>query len=89
MNIPGIPAGNVDVNVKIFLERRLERAGRCSTTPPTCSTGPIRFPGSLLPQIQSQASSRYQKKVMNSTYYVFFNTKAKPVLPASWPARPW
>jgi len=36
------------------------------------------IPGSLLPQIQSQASSRYQKKVMNSTYYFFLNTQSKP-----------
>src|SRR5205085_3352033 len=36
------------------------------------------IPGSLLPQITSRASSRYTKKVMNSTYYVFFNTKEKP-----------
>jgi len=36
------------------------------------------IPGSLLPQIQSRAASRYTKKVMNSTYYVFFNTKEKP-----------
>ena len=27
------------------------------------------IPGSLLPQIQSQAADRYSKKVMNSTYY--------------------
>jgi peptide/nickel transport system substrate-binding protein len=36
------------------------------------------IPGSLLPQIQSQASDRYSKKAMNSTYYVFMNTKSKP-----------
>ena len=36
------------------------------------------IPGSLLPQIKSQASDRYSKKVMNSTYYIFLNTKTKP-----------
>ena len=36
------------------------------------------IPGSLLPQIKAQAADRYSKKVMNSTYYIFLNTKAKP-----------
>ena len=36
------------------------------------------IPPSLLPQIQSQASDRYQKLKLNSTYYFFMNQKAKP-----------
>ena len=36
------------------------------------------IPGSLLPQINAQAKDRYSKKVMNSTYYIFLNTKSKP-----------
>ena len=37
------------------------------------------IPGSLLPQIQSQAASRFkQVNLGGSTYYIFLNTKAKP-----------
>ena len=38
------------------------------------------IPGSLLPQIKSQAADRYSKKVMNSTYYIFLNTQDEAVL---------
>jgi peptide/nickel transport system substrate-binding protein len=36
------------------------------------------IPGSLQSQIKSQASDRFSKQVMNSTYYFFLNTKVKP-----------
>ncbi len=36
------------------------------------------IPGSLQSQITSQASDRFSKQVMNSTYYFFLNTKVKP-----------
>jgi peptide/nickel transport system substrate-binding protein len=36
------------------------------------------IPPSLLTQIQSQASDRYKKLQLNSTYYFFMNIKAKP-----------
>lgn len=35
-------------------------------------------PPSLLPQIQSQASDRFKKVQLNSTYFFFLNTKTKP-----------
>src|SRR5438128_2234069 len=36
------------------------------------------IPPSLLPQMQSKASGRYEKVIKNSTYYFFLNTKTKP-----------
>jgi peptide/nickel transport system substrate-binding protein len=77
MNISGIPSGNVDVNVKISSNVDSNALGVLNNTLDVFDWADT-IPGSLLPQIQSQAADRYQKKVMNSTYYVFFNTKAKP-----------
>jgi peptide/nickel transport system substrate-binding protein len=77
MNLPGIPAGNVNVNVKISSNVDSNALGVLNNTIDVFDWADT-IPGSLVPQIQSQASSRYQKKVMNSTYYVFLNTKAKP-----------
>ena len=76
--IPGIPTGytsqinvkinsNVDANALAVLQNTADVFDWADT-----------IPGSLLPQIQSQAADRYSKKVMNSTYYVFMNTKTKP-----------
>jgi peptide/nickel transport system substrate-binding protein len=77
MNIPGIPAGNVDINAKISSNVDSNALSVLNNTADVFDWADT-VPGSLLPQIQSQASDRYQKKVMNSTYYVFLNTKAKP-----------
>jgi peptide/nickel transport system substrate-binding protein len=77
MNIPGIPSGNVNVNVKISSNVDSNALSVLNNTADVFDWADT-IPGSLLPQIQSQASDRYQKKVMNSMYYVFLNTKAKP-----------
>ena len=77
MNIPGIPAGHVDVNVKISSNVDSNALSVLNNTIDVFDWADT-IPGSLLPQIQSKASDRYQKKVMNSTYYIFLNTKAKP-----------
>ena len=75
--IPGIPNGFNNINVKIssnvssnalsVLQNKADAFDYADT-----------IPGSLLPQINSQAKDRYSKKVMNSTYYIFLNTKTKP-----------
>jgi peptide/nickel transport system substrate-binding protein len=75
--IPGIPAGHVNVDVKIasntssefesVLNNSADFADWADTPPP-----------SLLPQIQSQASDRFSKVPFNSTYYIFLNTKTAP-----------
>jgi peptide/nickel transport system substrate-binding protein len=76
--IPGIPSGNVDrivakissnttANALSVLNNSADEFDFADTIPP-----------SLLPQIQSQASSRYAKIQQPSTYYFFLNQKAKP-----------
>ncbi len=76
--IPGIPAGNVSTisakissnttaNALAVLNNSADEYDFADTIPP-----------SLLPQISSQASSRYAKIQQPSTYYFFLNTKAKP-----------
>jgi peptide/nickel transport system substrate-binding protein len=77
MNIPGIPAGHVNVNVKISSNVDANALSVVNNTNDVYDWADT-IPGSLLPQINSQAKDRYQKKVMNSTYYVFMNTKEKP-----------
>ncbi|HUO73055.1 MAG TPA: ABC transporter substrate-binding protein [Solirubrobacteraceae bacterium] len=75
--IPGIPSGynnisvsinpNVSSNALAVLQNSADVFDYADTVP-----------GSLLPQIKAQASDRYSKKIMNSTYYVFLNTQTKP-----------
>ena len=77
MNIPGIPAGHVNVNVKISSNVSSNALSVLQNTADVFDYADT-IPGQLLPQIQSQAKDRYQKKVMNSTYYVFLNVKSKP-----------
>jgi peptide/nickel transport system substrate-binding protein len=77
MNIPGIPAGNLNINVKISSNVD-SNALQVLNNQADVFDWTDTIPGSLLPQIQSQASDRYSKKVMNSTYYVFLNTQTKP-----------
>jgi peptide/nickel transport system substrate-binding protein len=77
MNIPGIPAGNVNVNVKISSNVNANALSVLQNSADVFDWADT-VPGSLLPQIQSQAKDRYSKKVMNSTYYFFLNTKTKP-----------
>jgi peptide/nickel transport system substrate-binding protein len=77
MNIPNIPAGNVNVNVKISSNVDANALAVLQNSADVFDWADT-VPGSLLPQIQSQAKDRYSKKVMNSTYYFFMNTKTKP-----------
>jgi peptide/nickel transport system substrate-binding protein len=77
MNIPGIPAGHVNVNVKISSNVDANALAVLQNSADVFDWADT-IPGSLLPQIQSQAKDRYQKKIMNSSYYVFLNTQAKP-----------
>jgi peptide/nickel transport system substrate-binding protein len=77
MNLPGIPAGNVNVNVKISSNVDANALSVLQNSADVFDWADT-IPGSLLPQIQSQAKDRYQKKIMNSSYYVFLNTQTKP-----------
>ena len=75
--IPGIPSGNSNINVKISTNVSSNALSVLQNSADVFDWADT-IPGSLLPQIKSQAADRYSKKVMNSTYYVFLNTKAKP-----------
>jgi peptide/nickel transport system substrate-binding protein len=77
INIPGIPAGHVDVNVKISSNVSSNALAVLQNSADVFDWADT-IPGSLLPQIHSQASDRYRKMVMNSSYYVFMNTQTKP-----------
>ncbi|MHB8691226.1 MAG: ABC transporter substrate-binding protein [Solirubrobacteraceae bacterium] len=77
MNIPGIPAGHVNINVKIDANVTANALSVLNGSADVFDWADT-IPGSLLPQITAQAASRFSKKVMNSTYYIFLNTKAKP-----------
>jgi peptide/nickel transport system substrate-binding protein len=77
MNIPGIPAGSVNINAKISSNVNANALSVLNNSADVFDWADV-IPGSLLPQIQSQASDRFSKQVMNSTYYFFLNTKTKP-----------
>jgi peptide/nickel transport system substrate-binding protein len=78
MNIPGIPGGNVNVNVKISSNISSNALSVLQNSTDVFDWADT-VPGSLLPQIQSQAADRYKKvSTFNATYYIFLNTKAKP-----------
>ena len=75
--IPGIPNGFSNINVKISSNVSSNALSVLQNTADVFDWADT-IPGSLLPQINAQAKDRYSKKVMNSTYYIFLNTKAKP-----------
>ncbi len=77
MSLPGIPAGHANLNVKINANVDANALSVLNNTADVFDWADT-IPGSLLPQIQSQASGRFSKKVMNSTYYFFLNTQTKP-----------
>lgn len=77
MNIPGIPAGHVNITAKISSNVEANALSVLNNSADVFDWADV-IPGSLLPQIQSQAASRYTKQIMNSTYYFFLNTKSKP-----------
>jgi peptide/nickel transport system substrate-binding protein len=76
-NIPGIPAGHVDVNAKISSNVSSNALAVLQGSADVFDWADT-IPGSLLPQIQSQASGRFKKEALNSTYYIFLNTQNKP-----------
>jgi len=75
--IPGIPAGHVDVNVKIISNTQTEGQDVLNNTADIFDWAD-QLPPSLAPQIQSQAAGRFAKMPTVSTYYFFLNTKIKP-----------
>ena len=78
MNIPGIPAGHANVDVKINANVSSNALSVLNNSADVFDWADT-IPGSLVAQIKSQAASRF--KMVNlggSTYYVFFNTTKAP-----------
>ena len=75
--IPGIPAGHVNINAKIVTNTQAE-AEQVLTNSADVFDWADTLPSSILQQVQSQASERYAKEPTVSTFYFFLNTKNKP-----------
>jgi peptide/nickel transport system substrate-binding protein len=78
MAIPGIPAGHVTVDVKIDSNVSANALSVLNNTADVFDWADT-IPGSLLPQIKSQAADRFQfKNLGGSTYYIFLDAQSKP-----------
>jgi peptide/nickel transport system substrate-binding protein len=75
--IPGIPAGHVDVNVKIVSNNQSEAEQVLDNSADVFDYSDT-IPPTLLSQVESQASGRYAKEPTVSGEYFFLNTKATP-----------
>jgi peptide/nickel transport system substrate-binding protein len=78
MNIPGIPAGHVTIDIKISSNVSANALSVLNNSTDIFDWADT-IPGSLLPQVQAKATGRYkQVNLGGSTYYVFLNTTEKP-----------
>ena len=78
MAIPGIPAGHVNIDVKISSNIDANVLSVLSNSADIFDWADT-IPGSLLPQVQAKAQGRYkQVNLGGSTYYVFLNVTEKP-----------
>jgi peptide/nickel transport system substrate-binding protein len=75
--IPGIPAGHVDVDVKIVSNNQSEAEQVLDNSADVFDYNDT-IPPTLLAQVESQAASRYAKEPTVSGEYFFMNTKSKP-----------
>src|SRR6201999_2367129 len=76
--IPGIPSGHVNVDVKISANVTSNALSVLNNTADVFDWADT-IPGSLLPQIKSKASDRFQNvNLGGSTYYIFFNVTKPP-----------
>ena len=76
--IPGIPSAKVTVDAKISSNVPANALSVLNNTADVFDWADT-IPGSLLPQIQAQASARFTKVDLGgSTYYMFLNSQEKP-----------
>jgi peptide/nickel transport system substrate-binding protein len=75
--IPGIPSGHVNVEVKIVSNNQSAAEQVLSNSADVFDWNDT-VPGTLLPQIHSQAGERYAQEPTVSTEFFFLNTRAKP-----------
>lgn len=78
MNIPGIPAGHENIDVKISANLSANALSVLNGSADIFDWADT-IPGSLLGQIQSQAANRFKLVDLGgSTYYIFMNPNEKP-----------
>src|SRR5438876_1129626 len=76
--IPGIPSGSLNtINAKISSNTTANALAVLGNSADVFDFADT-IPPSILAQVPSKASGRYEKVVKNSTYYFFMNTKTKP-----------
>jgi peptide/nickel transport system substrate-binding protein len=75
--IPGIPAGHVNVDVKIVSNNQTEAEQVLDNSADVFDYNDT-IPPTLLSQVETQASGRYAKEPTVSGEYFFLNVKAKP-----------
>jgi peptide/nickel transport system substrate-binding protein len=75
--ISGIPGGQVNVQVKVVTNNQSAAEQVLGNTADVFDWNDT-VPGTLLPQVHSQASSRYAQEPTVSTEFFFLNTQTKP-----------
>ncbi len=75
--IPGIPAGHVNVNVRIVSNNQSETEQVLDNSADVFDYNDT-IPPTLLAKVESQASDRYAKEPTVSGEYFFLNVKSKP-----------
>jgi peptide/nickel transport system substrate-binding protein len=75
--IPGIPGGHVNVTVKIVSNNQSAAEQVLGNTADVFDWNDT-VPGTLLPQVHSQAASRYVQEPTVSSEFFFLNVKSKP-----------
>jgi peptide/nickel transport system substrate-binding protein len=76
--VPGIPAGHVNINVKISANTSSNALAVLNNTADVYDWADT-IPGSLLPQIHAKAQGRFGfVNLGGSVYYVFLNSTVKP-----------
>jgi peptide/nickel transport system substrate-binding protein len=75
--IPGVPAGHVDINVKVASNTQTE-AEQVLNNQADVFDWADQLPPSMGPQVASQAQDRFAKIATISTFYFFLNSQEKP-----------
>ncbi len=75
--ISGIPSGHTNIDVNIVTNNQSAAEQVLNNTADVFDWNDT-VPGTLLPQVHSQASSRYAQEPTVSTEFFFLNTQAKP-----------
>jgi peptide/nickel transport system substrate-binding protein len=76
-SIPGIPAGNVDVDVRVTSDNQTEAEQVLSGSADVFDFNDS-IPPTLLSQVRQQAAGRFAKEPTASNEFFFLNVKAKP-----------